>query len=142
MNAVRFALAGILVLGLTLVAQAGDKDKAKDKDDKKDAVKVVGTWEVEKGKGLPKGAKIQFTKDGKVVITATVEDKEHKIEGTYKLDGKTIKMTTKRGDKDRTQDIKIKEASDKQLVLEGPKGETLTLKKVGATKKEKEKKDK
>jgi len=143
MYAARFALVGILMLGLMFVARAGDKDK--DKGDKKgDSIKdkLVGTWEAQKGKGLPPGTRIQFTKDGKVTITGKKDEKEIKIQGTYKLDGKKLSLTTKQNDEERTRDITINKVSDDQLVLEGgPKKETITLKRVGKTKtKEKEKK--
>jgi uncharacterized protein (TIGR03066 family) len=136
MNATRLALVGILALGLAFVAQAQDKEAKKDDSVK---AKLIGTWEVESGKGLPKGAKVQFAKDGKVLITHKRDDEERKVEGTYKVDGTTIKITTKRDDKERTQEIKVIKVDDKQLVVEGPKEETLTFKKVGKTR-EKDKK--
>jgi uncharacterized protein (TIGR03066 family) len=128
MKSVQLAVAGIFMLGLAVAAWADDKD-----DKKSDSIKskVVGTWEVEDGKGLPKGATLQFTRDGKVLITTKRDGEERKINGTYKIDGSTIKVTTKRDDKERTQDIKVSKVDNKQLVLEGPKGDTLTLKRVG-----------
>src|SRR5258707_1260374 len=103
MNAVRLALAGALVLGLAFAARAEDKD-----DKKADSVKekIVGTWEVEDGKGLPKGSKVRFTKDGKMTVTMKRDDEECKIEGTYKVDGSTLKITHKREGEDHTQEIK------------------------------------
>jgi uncharacterized protein (TIGR03066 family) len=129
MNAVRLALAGVVVLGLACVVRADDKKDSKKADDVK--TKVVGTWQVESdGKGLPKGSKLQFAKDGKIVVTAKRDEEERKVEGTYKVDGTTIKVTMKRNDKERTQEIKVTSIDDKKLVLEGPKGESITLKKV------------
>src|SRR5262245_31358054 len=72
----KFALAGMLMLGLALVAAAGD-DNGK---------KIVGTWEVTKAKGAPEGATVEFTKDGKMKIRFKVGDKELEIDGTYKLE--------------------------------------------------------
>jgi uncharacterized protein (TIGR03066 family) len=135
MHTMRLVMAGMLVFGLAFTARADDKD-----DKKTDSVKakLVGIWQVEKGKGLPRGAKLEFTKDGKALFTRVITtkddgDKEEKLQGTYKVEGSTIKLTTKRGEKERTQDIKVSKVDDKQLVLEGPKGETLTLKRVGKT---------
>src|SRR5437764_15407077 len=113
MNAVRLALAGVLVLGLAIAARAADKD-----DKKADSVKdkIVGTWEVEEGKGLAKGTKVQFTKDGKLVITGMRDGEERKLEGTYKVDGSTLKVTHKRDGEDHTQEIKVTKLDSKQLV--------------------------
>jgi uncharacterized protein (TIGR03066 family) len=130
MKATRLALVGILALSLAFAAQAQDKEAKKDDSVK---AKLVGTWEVESGKGLPKGAKVQFTKDGKVLITHKRDDEERKIEGTYKVDGTTIKIITKRDDKERKLEIKVSKVDDKQLVVQGPKEETLTFKKLRKT---------
>src|SRR5207249_4838857 len=84
MYAVRLALVGTLVLGLAFTARADDKDKKKDDSIK---TKLVGTWVVEEGKGLAKGDTLQFTKDGKVTVTHKRDDKERKVQGTYKVEG-------------------------------------------------------
>jgi uncharacterized protein (TIGR03066 family) len=131
MNAMRLALVGALALGLAFAAQAQDKEAKRDDSVK---AKLVGTWEVESGKGLRKGAKVQFTKDGKVLITTKGDDKERKIGGTYKVEGTTITLITKHDDKERKLEIKVSKVDDKQLVVEGRKGQTLTFKKVGTTK--------
>ena len=126
MNAVRLAVAGLLVLGLTVLAGAQEKSK---KGSIKD--RLVGTWEVVKGKGLPPKATVQFTKDGKMIVS--LKDKEgkvHTMKATYTIEGKAFKMTMKRGDEESTQTIKVTKVNDKELVTEGPKGDTLTLKRV------------
>ncbi len=130
MNALRLVLAGALVVGLVGLARADDKDD-------KVKSKLVGTWEVEKGdaRTVPVGAKFQFTKDGKVVVTFKRDEEERKIEGTYKVDGTTLKVTTKRNDKERTQELKISSVDDKKLVIESAKGESVTLKRVAKGKK-------
>jgi uncharacterized protein (TIGR03066 family) len=129
MRTKRTIAAVMLLFGLVCTARADDKD-----DKKTDSVKakLVGTWQVEKGKGLPEGSKVTFTKDGKVSVHVKRE-KEEKVEGTYKVEGSTIKLTIKREEKERTQEIKVTKVDDKELMLEGPKGETLTLKKVVKT---------
>lgn len=75
-----------VLLGVACGARAADDDNAK---------KIVGTWVVEKAEEIPAGATVEFTKDGKVVVTAKVNDKEFKLEGTYKVekDKLTTKMT-------------------------------------------------
>jgi uncharacterized protein (TIGR03066 family) len=127
MNAVRLSLTGLLVLGLVALAGAQEKSKAKGALD----AKLVGTWEVSKGKA-PKGARMQFTKDGKMIVTFKEGDKEVKHEASYTVDGSTIKMKVKRGDKERTRSIKIVSVGARELVLEGPDGESMTLKRVGS----------
>ena len=141
MNAVRLALVGALWLGLIALAGAQDKN---DKDT--DALKkqLLGRWEAVKGKGLPVGAVVVFRKDGKLIVTAKVKDKdtgtekEMKHEGTYKVKDKAFEITMKRGDDVHTQTIKVLKISDKELETEGEKGEKVTFKRLaGKGKKEK-----
>src|SRR5215510_7080783 len=115
MNSIRLGLAVALVLGLVCAAQAEDAKKA---DGVKD--KVLGTWEVTEGKGLPVGSKLTFSRDGKLTIVAEKD---------------SLKLTLKRGDEERSHTIKVEKADDKQLVLVGEKGDKLTLKKAPAGKK-------
>jgi uncharacterized protein (TIGR03066 family) len=138
MNAVRLTVAGLLVLGLTVLAGAqgegGKKGSVKDR--------LVGTWQVVKGKGLPTGARVEFTKDGTMLISAKdKEGKAHSLKATYTVEGSAFKMTLKRGDEERTQTIKITKVNDKELITEGPKGETLTLRRVSKGKAREEKKE-
>ena len=55
-------------------------------DDDDNAKKIVGVWEVAKSEELPAGATVEFTKDGKVIAIIKADGKEHKIEGTYKVE--------------------------------------------------------
>src|SRR5262249_30307926 len=104
MSGVRLTVAGLLVLGLGLAGAAGADDKDSIKD------KIVGTWVVTKvaDKGPPKGATIVFTKDGKATFTVKRDDKVHKHEGTYVVEGNKIKLTEKRGDKEHIETITVK----------------------------------
>src|SRR5438445_809399 len=72
MRTLVLGLASLLVFGLTLAY--GDEKK----DDNK--TKVVGVWEVVKGEA-PKGATVEFTKDGKVKIAFEAEGKKITIDG-------------------------------------------------------------
>jgi uncharacterized protein (TIGR03066 family) len=132
----RSVVAVILLLGLVCTARTDDKD-----DKKADSVKakLIGTWQVEKGVGLPVGSRVTFAKDGKVSVDVMGEEKKETLQGTYKIEGKTIQLTIKRKEKERTQPIKVTKIDDKELVLEGPKGETLTFKKVAKTSEKKDK---
>jgi uncharacterized protein (TIGR03066 family) len=129
MSAVRLALAAAVWVGLAALSVADDKKADKDEADVKK--KLVGRWEVVKGKDVPKGATIEFKKDGKVAVTfKDKKDEERKIEGTYTVKGKSFTMTTKRDDKERTQTIKITKLTDKALEVEDAKGEALTFKRA------------
>ena len=124
MNKVRLALVGALVLGLAVGARAGKEKGGKDDIQKK----LIGKWEVVKGKGVPPGATMEFTKDGKVVFAFEKDGKEMKLDATYKVEGKGFTMTSKFMDKERTQKIEVVKAEDDRLVLKGEKGDELELK--------------
>jgi uncharacterized protein (TIGR03066 family) len=133
MNKVRLALVGALVLGLTMVARA-DEEKGEKSDLKG---KLVGTWEVVKSKGKeggpPPGATFEFTKGGKVLVTFEAEGKKVRGEATYKVEGKGLTITMKRGDEAHTQTVKVVKVDDKELVVRNEKeGREVTLKRKKA----------
>jgi uncharacterized protein (TIGR03066 family) len=133
MNSVRLALVAALWLGLVALTGAQDDKKAEEAKLQK---QLLGRWEVEKGKGLPSGAIVEFKKDGKMAINFTKDGEEQKVEATYKVKGKAFVMTMKRGDKERTQTIKVTKITDKVLELEGEKGDALTFKRAAKKKKD------
>jgi uncharacterized protein (TIGR03066 family) len=95
--------------------------------DKDNAAKIVGTWEATKEEG---GMKItmtaEFTKDGKVKLSVL----SISLAGTYKVEGNSLKITLKQGEKEKTETNKIKELTDTKLVLEDEKAkETIEFKK-------------
>ena len=90
--------------------------------------KLVGKWEAAKG-DIPAGSTAEFTKDGKVKVVIKREDRKVTHEGTYKLEGDTLKLTEKRDGKERTQSFKIKTLTDKELVLDD-RGKEVGFKKV------------
>ena len=112
--------------------QEGGKDKARaareDVGKKTNAEKIVGTWEVAKGAELPPGATFEFTKDGKMKMTAKVDGKDFTSEGTYKVDGDTLTTTQKQGPKEVTEKSKIKTLTDTTLVTEDEKGQAVEFK--------------
>jgi uncharacterized protein (TIGR03066 family) len=130
MNAVRLALAGALVLGVA-AARADEEKGGKDDIQKK----LIGKWEVAKFKGKkpgekgpPPGTMVEFTKDGKLVITGEEKGEKVRREGTYKVEGKGFKLTFKRGDMEHTDTLKILKLDDKQLVITSEKeGGEMTL---------------
>ena len=122
MNALKL-LAVVAVACLVGIARADEKDYPK---------LIVGKWEVSKADEgtVPKGAVIEFTKDGKVKATAKKDDAEATFDGTYKLDGKTITLVMKLGDTEKTNKVTIEKLSDTEMSVEGDDG-----KKVEFTKK-------
>jgi uncharacterized protein (TIGR03066 family) len=119
-------LASLLVLGLTM---AYGEDK---KDDNK--TKIVGVWEVVKSEasnGPQKGATVECTKDGKFKLTFEENGSKTTIEGTYKVDGDSVKSESKAPDgKEHKETLKIKELTDKKLVLEDEEGKQVEFKRV------------
>jgi len=124
MKAITMSLAAFLFLGLTL-AQGGDK-----KDDNK--TKIVAVWEVVKG-DTPKGSTVEFTKDGKIKVNIEADGKKISVDGSYELDGDSIKTTLKGPDgKEHKETLKIKKLTDKELTTEDEKGKTDEFKKKAA----------
>jgi uncharacterized protein (TIGR03066 family) len=105
-----------LVCGGTLTAD----DK---KDEKIDAQKLLGKWVHEEKEGGVEA--FEFTKDGKLIITRT-DGKGTKTEGTYKLDGDKLTVTTKERDKEETRTVTILKLTDTEMVSRAGK-EKVTL---------------
>ncbi len=90
--------------------------------------KIIGVWEVAKsGSGAPAGATIEFTKDGKMKMTVSMNGKEMSMEGTYSVEGD--KLTATAGPKGEKDTATIKKLTDSELVIEDSKGKTDELKK-------------
>ncbi|HKB42390.1 MAG TPA: hypothetical protein VKD72_38545, partial [Gemmataceae bacterium] len=93
--------------------------------DTEKADKVIGTWEVTKGE-VPEGSTFEFTKDGKLKLS--VKGTDVTAEGTYSVDGDSIKTTQKQGEKEVKQTLKIKKVDDRELIIEDEKGKTIEMK--------------
>lgn len=77
---------GAAVVGLVALAGAVRADEAQ----------LVGKWEVTKSGGeTPVGTAVEFAAGGKLTATVPVDGKELKLGGTYKLEGKRLKLTLK-----------------------------------------------
>jgi len=92
---------------------------------------IVGKWEVTKADPgtVPAGTLVEFTKDGKMKVTAKKGDAEMTIEGTYKLEKDTFTMTLKVGDEERSQTITVTKISDKEMSTKDKDGKVVELKK-------------
>jgi uncharacterized protein (TIGR03066 family) len=122
MNALRLLVAGVLTCVLAIGARAeGQADNAK---------LLVGTWEAVKSfeNGPPVGAVVAFAKDGKIKDIVKVDGKEVVYEGTYKVDGDTLTVLMKKGDKEEKTVNTIKKINDADLILAIQEGKLVELK--------------
>ncbi|MFL5340032.1 MAG: hypothetical protein ACJ8F7_07765, partial [Gemmataceae bacterium] len=87
--------------------------------------------EITKGheNGPPVGTTIEFTKDGKLKLAMKMGDQDVKMEGTYKVEGKSFTFTMKMGEQEHTDTITIKKISKTEMTCENKQGETVELKK-------------
>ncbi|MFT3880620.1 MAG: TIGR03066 family protein [Gemmatales bacterium] len=114
-----------MALGITFVLVAS---LALADDKKEDYAKLaVGSWEVTitHAGGPPKGGTVEFTKDGKLKVTG-----EHNIEGTYKIEGKRMKLKVKVENDEHNIDLTIDKLDDKTFAMNNEAGKVeLTRKK-------------
>jgi uncharacterized protein (TIGR03066 family) len=112
---------------IAVVCLVGAGVRAEDKAD--NAKLIVGKWEltkVEEG-GLPKGTVIEFTKDGKVKVTAKMDDKDNVFEGTYKVEGDKLNVTMKIGDDEHKQTITLLKLTDTAMHTKNMEGKMSEL---------------
>jgi uncharacterized protein (TIGR03066 family) len=121
--AIWLAAAAVLVAGPAL---ADEK-----KDAKFDAAKLVGKWEMVKSdeQTAPKGALVEFTKDGKVTLTLDAGGKKFEMGGTYKLAGDklTVKFKPPDGGEEKEDTDTVKSLTDDKLVLVDKQGKTTEM---------------
>jgi len=124
MKAVSFLTAAVAIGLLSSLSRA---------DDKVDYAKlIVGKWEVSKSDPgtVPTGSRVEFTKDGKMTVSAKMEDKDLKIEGTYKVEKNTFTMSLKIGEEEKMQTITIVKITEKEMSTKDKDGKVVELKKV------------
>jgi uncharacterized protein (TIGR03066 family) len=127
MNLLRVALAGLLVLGLSVSARADEKKADKKQDD--NARKAVGLWEVTEGESLDPGSTLELAKDGKLKLVAKRGEQSVTLEGTYKVTGKDFYMKVKLPNGDEHEEtMKITKLTDKELVTFDDNKKTDTFK--------------
>ena len=96
-----------------------------------DAAKLVGKWEVTKSDGdAPKGAIVEFLKDGKFDVMIEVEGKKADFKGVYKVTGDKLlsKLIIMGKEMDEDTDT-IKTLSDDELVTIDKNKKETTFKK-------------
>jgi uncharacterized protein (TIGR03066 family) len=111
-------------LALALIGSVDAQDKKGDV-----GTKLVGVWELVKGEGSP-GSTVEFKSDGKLIMTAKMDEKVLKLEGTYKVDGKRVTATYKVGGKEVNDPMTIETLSATQLITIDDKGKKDEFKKV------------
>ncbi len=121
------ATAAALCVALALAgpSPAADKDAKSNKD------KIVGVWELTRSEdgSAPIGALVEFTKDGKMIVTVKSGDKTDKIEGTYSIDKDMITSSIKVKDEDKKNTVTIKKLTDKDFVVVNKDGKADEFKK-------------
>ncbi len=110
------ALACCVALALAAPSRAADAKNAKDAKTSKE--KIVGVWEVVKSEDAPPGATVEFTKDGKMIVTVKKDNQTEKIEGTYSVDGDSLTSVLKAEGQEHKQTVTIKKVTDKELLVE------------------------
>ena len=111
-----------LLVSLSATARADEKDYPK---------LIVGMWEVTKADEgtVPAGTHIEFTKDGKLKISAKKGEDDFKLEGTYKVVKDTFEFTLKLGDDEKSQKITITKLTEKEMATKNEDGKVVELKK-------------
>lgn len=110
----RLLLACAVVLGVQLSLSADEKTA-----DGIDAKKLVGKWTPKKEAGK---SWAKFTDDGKVTVVVTINEKEMKYEGTYKVSGNKLMVSVKVGDKEMEKTVVINELTETEMVTTDEQG--------------------
>jgi uncharacterized protein (TIGR03066 family) len=124
MNARRLFVFGVAVCLLAGVGRGQDKaDYAK---------LIVGTWEVTKADEgtIPKGATVEFTRDGKLKATGKRDGVEVTFEGTYKVEKDTFTFTLTVDGQEQSQTITITRISEKEMSTRDKDGRVVELRKL------------
>jgi uncharacterized protein (TIGR03066 family) len=93
------------------------------------AKKLVGKWEVKKADAgtVPEGTLVEFSKDGKMKVSAKKDGTEMAFEGTYKVGKDSFTMTLKVGEMEKSQTIKVTEITETMMKTEGEDGKKVEL---------------
>ena len=104
---------------LAVAAAAGFLSSFVRADDKNDKIKLTATWKLIKAdEDAPKGATVEFTNDGKLIVQYEMDGKQEKLEGTYTLEGKKLITAVKKGDNEDKDTLTIITLTDNKLVIE------------------------
>jgi uncharacterized protein (TIGR03066 family) len=131
MNNRRFYLAIPFLLGLTLAVGAEPREDTKVEVTKE---KLVGIWEPTKSE-LPKGSTLEFIKDGKVKLTLKADKEVVVLDGTYVIDGDSLKMAMLIDGKETKDTLKVIKLTGTELALKDDKNMVDEFKRVVPEKK-------
>ncbi len=132
MQLLRWTLVGCLSVGLaSLGITSPNRAVAARLADASNKDKIIGVWEITKGgDNVPKGAIFEFTKDGKLKMTAKIEERTVKLEATYKVEGDKLKTAMTGPDGKKVEDTDtIEKLTDADMVLKDSKGKIVEFKK-------------
>jgi uncharacterized protein (TIGR03066 family) len=112
-------LLGGLLAALTFGVGVSAEDK---KDDKIDAKKLIGKWELKDLKGRTGGV-IEYTKEGEVTYTHVLKgEKGSSYTLNYKLDGNKLVVILYTNPREKTVTRTVAKLTDDELVLKDLKG--------------------
>jgi uncharacterized protein (TIGR03066 family) len=92
---------------------------------------LVGKWEITKADEgtVPVGTIVEFTKDGKFIVTGKKDSKEENFEGTYTVEKDTFTFVVKIGDMEHKETITITKMTDKEMSTKDKDGKAVECKK-------------
>lgn len=110
----------VLCVALTATAAPVPKERA-------DAEKVVGTWKLVKSSARPDGLAtelvLELTQGGKMTIRQTTDGNTFTSSGEYKVEKGVLTYTIKGpGDFEKTEPLKLKKLTEKELHVVDPDG--------------------
>lgn len=86
--------------------------------------KLVGTWEIAKSTEGLVGTSMEFTRDGKLIMTAKAGEQTVKVEGSYTVDGDSLTIVQNVGGQEVRETTKIRQLTDKTLTTVDAKGQS------------------
>ncbi|MFO0825678.1 MAG: TIGR03066 family protein [Gemmataceae bacterium] len=105
------------VLSAVVVVMFAGFTSAQDKQDEKiDAKKLLGQWQV-----MPDKAVVTFGENGKLTINPGT-DTSKTIDGTYKIEGNKIQVVVGAPGNDKKETLTVVKLTDEELVTKDTKG--------------------
>ena len=115
-----------MVLVLACAAVAADEKKDDKKEEAIDAKKLIGKWEPKEPK---KGEEfvLEFAKDGKMVVSGTLDGKPQTLVGSYTLDGPKLSFELKAVGETIKETIVVLKLTDEELEARDKDGKVEVL---------------
>jgi uncharacterized protein (TIGR03066 family) len=108
------------------------------------AEKVVGKWKLAKSRGTAPDQLhvVEFTKDGKMILTVGEGDDAVVFKGKYKVEKEAIDYELMFGEDKKAEALKIKKITDKAMTTEDPDGIVEEFERIEEKKKDEKKEEK